>query len=261
VFVAPPTGFTINYNEPGGGAYQGLGVYNDAPANTTWNVFVQNAASGNALSSDGGSTLVTLTTVYGFDNGILNAGYQGSPCFIVQYEAGVNAANPGAGTAANPMGSFTFNDVPQGTYTLYVYSANYDGNRGSIISLAPVNHGIADGGINATRNVQSDHTCDTMVEGDNYVYFHDVVPDATGAIYGTYIANPAGALTGEGQIDGLQLTKAIVTIQVAGTNVIVTWSGGTLQSAPTLTSAWSNVAGTTPLTLPATGKAQFFRVY
>jgi uncharacterized protein YjdB len=265
VFVAPPTGFTINFNEPGEGAYQGLGVYDDAPSDTNWNVFAftadQEATSGFAVSSDGGSTLVTLSTDYGFDNGILNPAYQGSPCFIVQYEAGVNSGNPGAGTAANPMGSFTFNDVPQGSYTLYVYSANYDGNRGSIISLAPVNHGVADNGINATRNVQNDHTCDTMVEGDNYVYFRGVVPDATGAIYGTYIANPAGALTGEGQIDGLQLTKVMLSIRAAGTNVIVTWSGGTLQSAPTLTSAWSTVAGTSPLTLPATGAARFFRVY
>jgi uncharacterized protein YjdB len=260
-FVAGATGFTLNYNDPGDGPYQGLGVYADASTNTTWNVFVQNGTSPDASSSDGNTTLSTLSTVYGFDNGVYNSGYQGSPCFLVEYEAGVNSGAPGIGNAANPEGSFTFNDVPPGVYTLYVYSANYDGNRGSIISIAPANLGIADGGTNAARNVQSDHACDNMVEGDNYVYFHYVVPDAFGNINGTYIPNPAGALTGEGQIDALQLTKDIISIQPDGANVILTWEGGTLQSTTSLDVPWTNVTGTSPLTVSATGSAQFFRVY
>jgi len=266
VFVAPLTGFAVNYNDPGNGAYQGLGVYADAAANTNWNVFPfspnQNVTSGFAKSSDGGSTLVTLSADFGFDNGANNPGYQGSPCFIVEQEAGINGGAPGAGTAANPMGTFAFNDVPRGSYTLWVYSANYDGNRGSIIALAPANQGTADGGINATMNVQSDHTCDTMVEGDNYVFFHGVVPDATGTISGTFIPNPLGTLTGEGQINGLQLAKSLVKITAAGTNVTLTWSGGALQSSPSVSSpVWTNVVGTSPLTMPASGSAQFFRVW
>jgi hypothetical protein len=264
-FVAPATGFAVNYNCEENGAYKGLGVYPDAPANTNWNVFPAppGGTTGDAVASSGVSTLVTYSMNYGFDNGVNNVGYQGSPCFLVEAEAGINSGSPGIGTSSNPEGAFAFHDVPPGVYTLYVYSANYDGNRGSIISVGTANGGQADGGTNATVNVQSDHTCDTMVEGDNYVYFHDVVPDPTGTISGTYVPNPAGQLTGEGQIDGVQLVMDIANVQhAAGGNVTLTWTGGSLQSAPTVTGPWTTVNGASPLNVSTLGtQQQYFRVY
>jgi len=263
-FTPGSGGFAINYNDSGNGAYQGLGVYEDQPANTNWNLFPNPPGGTTAAGKDsaGSNTLTTLSMEYGFNNGASNPGAQGSPCFLVEYEAGVNANTPGAGTSANPMGTFTFHDVPPGVYTLYVYSANYDGNRGSVISLAAANGGQADGGTNATQNVQSDHSCDTMVEGDNYVFFHDVVPDANGTISGSYVPNPLGTLTGEGQIDALQLVLDQVTIQnEANGTVTLRWSGGTLQSAPSVTGPWTPVTGSSPQTVGATGQQQFYRVY
>ncbi|HEX3718874.1 MAG TPA: LamG-like jellyroll fold domain-containing protein [Verrucomicrobiae bacterium] len=268
-FVAPATGFAVNYNDGGqatgkAGAYQGLGAYMDAPANTNWNVWppAPGGTTGDAVASSGAASLVSFSIDFGFNNGVNNTGYQGNPCYLVEYEAGIDGTSPGAGTAANPMGTFSFNDVPQGVYTLYVYSANYDGNRGSIITLGADNGGEADGGTNATLNVQSDHTCDTMVEGDNYVFFRGVVPDSNGQISGSYIPNPNGTDTGEGQIDAVQLVLESVNIQrAAAGSVTLNWSGGSLQSANSLTGPWTAVTGTSPMTILATGTNQFFRVY
>jgi len=267
-FVAPASGFALNFNNAGNGPYAGLGAYPDAANNTNWNVFPNSGATTPpATNSAGGTTLSSLTLIYGFNNGANNGTANNQPCFLVEYESGINGGNPGIGTSANPMGSFQLNDVPQGAYSLYLYSANYDGNRGSVFDLSQANGGEADGGTNATTNVQSDHSCDTLVEGDNYVLFLNVTPDASGTISGTFIPNPNGQLTGEGQIDALQLVltpnRSTNTVQIAkgasGT-VIITWASGSLQSGPTVTGPWSAVTGTSPLTVTISGAQEFYRV-
>jgi hypothetical protein len=53
------------------------------------------------------------------------------------------------------------------------------------------------------------------------------------------------------------------TLSVAriGTNLVLTWAGGTLQEAADITGAWLNVAGaTSPLTVTPSGARKFYRV-
>ena len=63
-FVAPAGGFAINYNDGGqaagkAGAYQGLGAYADAPANTNWNVWppAPGGLTVDAVTSSGANSL------------------------------------------------------------------------------------------------------------------------------------------------------------------------------------------------------------
>jgi hypothetical protein len=59
----------------------------------------------------------------------------------------------------------------------------------------------------------------------------------------------------------LPTTQPTLTVGKSGTNVVITWSGGTLQSATVLTGPWANVPGnpTSPYTTAVTGRQQFFR--
>ncbi len=275
LFVPPASGvFTVNYSVGPNSAnpYAGQGAYSD-PGNDFWNLVpgTSGAASGLALSSASNTTLVTLTLNFGFNNtGLPNGNApNGSPGYLVASEDAVNGGAPGIGTQANPKGQFIVNDLPQGRYSLYIYAANFDGDRGSLFTLNSANGGVADRGIIATTNSSVNAVgavgagTDVFAEGDNYVLFHDVRPDPAGTITGTYIPNP-NPLTGqngEAPFNGLQLALHLISIvRAPGGNVIVTWSGGSLYSAPTVFGPWNPVAGTSPLTLPASGSVQFFRV-
>jgi hypothetical protein len=52
-----------------------------------------------------------------------------------------------------------------------------------------------------------------------------------------------------------------VSIGKSGTNVIISWTSGTLQSAPAVTGPWTDVPGspTSPYTTVISGTAEFFR--
>lgn len=207
--------------------YTGQGAFAD-PGNNSWNGFGGGfpgydnngfrlkALNGPNKTSSGGSTPVTLEVVYGFDNGGLpnfadGAGgntLQGTPAFITGQQAGVNSGSPGAGTATAPRGTFTLHHVPAGVYTLYLYGANYDNDRGTTFVLPG---GVAHNAVDSTLN---DHTAPgtsiTFGEGKNYVIFNNVTPDANGDIAGSYIPNPLDGvgnsnLSGEGSFNGLQL--------------------------------------------------------
>jgi hypothetical protein len=170
----------------------------------------------------------------------------------------------------------TINDLPQGKYELYIYSANYDGNRGSIFTLAPVNGGTADQGINSTQNGSilggnaiANGKC-SFAEGDNYVLFNDVVADATGTITVTYVAdtNNISGFSGEAPFDGFQAVRIAppqMSAQKQGnSNEVVSWSPsiGVLQSATNVLGPYSTILGaTSPYTNAISGVPyQFFRV-
>jgi len=266
-FVPPASGgFTLNFSvgPNSSNPYFGQGAYPDG-TNDFWNEVPGSSGttSGFALSSSSNATLSTFELIYGFNNGAVNSGQQGTPSYLVGTEDAVNGGSPGIGTASNPEGEFFIKNVPQGTYTLYIYGQNYDGNRGSIFTLAPANGGAADGGINSTAGAQSASGTVSLGEGTNYVFFHDVVPDATGTISGTYVPNPnPSLLQGEAPFNGLQLALHLIAVKpAAGGNVTVTWTGGSLYSSTNLLGTWTALTNTSPATLPATGSAQFFKVY
>lgn len=270
---APPPSLVVNYSVVNP-AYNGQGAFSD-PGHTNWNLFAGSGKPSNtALNSAGGSTLVTATLIYGFNNGSQNNVTNGTPSFLLSTEDAVNGGSPGIGTSGAPEGQLTINDLPQGSkYQLYLYSANYDDNRGSVFSLAAANPGVADlgsnGCVNSVITGSAEHGgTNRFAEGDNYVLFDDVVPDTNGAITVTYIPNPNGVLTGEAPFDGFQVIKIVPPkmsfLKQAVTNSIISWSPaiGILQSASSVTGAYSDVLGaTSPYTNDDTATPQqFFRV-
>jgi hypothetical protein len=240
-----------------------------------WNAVsgISGAATGLAFTSASNQTLVTATLDFGFNNGAGGNTTNGTPSWLLSYEDGVNTNFPGIGTAV-PEGQLTVNDLPKGAYKLYLYGANYDGDRGSIFTVAAANGGAADNGITGTingsiigLNAIANSVC-TFAEGDNYVLFTNVVTDATGAITVTYVPNPGGNLTGEAPFNGVQVVGAVVphtvmAIKFSGTKEVITWSPstGTLQSATVVTGPYTAIPGaTSPYTNTVSAAQQYFRV-
>jgi hypothetical protein len=260
-----------------GTPYIGQGAYSDPPSNNVWNPFPQasGTASTLATNSAGGQTLVTASLIYGFNNGAAGA-TNGTPGYLESYEDAVNTGNVGIGNAATPEGQLTINDLPQGTYTLYLYGANYDGDRGSIFSVNPINGGAALGGTNATQNgsvnglgAVAANKC-TFALGDNYVVFTNVVADAFGDIIVTYVpdTNTLSGNTGEAPLNGFQAIRTSVSpptlaIQASGGNVSITWTpiAGVLQSATNIQGTFTDLpSATSPYVTNTTAPQLYFRV-
>ena len=188
-------------NNNGIGTFTGLGAAPDAATNTKWNGIPAapgGTTSGN-VDSSGAATPVTFTIKDGFDNGAVTATDQGTPRFLLGNEAGVNGATP--------LGTFSLNNVPAGTYQVYLYGSNFDHNRGTTFTL--------DSGTPDTTSLGStlNTTIDSYVLGGNYVVFNNVVP-VGGVISGTYVPNPLDGvgnsnLAGEGSFNGIQLVSAV----------------------------------------------------
>lgn len=278
-FVTPASGFTVNFAvAPGSTAsevYNGQGAYSD-PGNNLWNPFpgTPGVPTGLAFTSASNQTLVTATLDYGFNNGANGNTTNGTPSWLLSYEDAVNAGSPGIGGTTNPEGQLIIHDLPQGAYKLYIYGANYDGDRGSIFTFDPTNGGVADGGTNSTlngsiigENAIANGVC-TFAEGDNYVFFTNVVADPTGAITMYYVPNPSGFLTGEAPFNGVQIVGNVVVhpalaIQKSGTAEILTWTPniGVLQSSTNVLGPYVSITGSTsPYTNSISGAQEFFRV-
>jgi hypothetical protein len=153
---------------------------------------------GNA-NSNGTLSPVTLSLNYGFDNGNITGATQGTPSQVFSEAAVVNGANP--------TGTFTLSNVPAGSYNLFLYGANFDGNRGAAFT---VSSGSALGGLTSTLNPNGaggGGPLTSYVLGVSYVEFTGVVPDGLGNITGTWgaVTNPTSGLSGEGDFNGLQL--------------------------------------------------------
>jgi hypothetical protein len=221
--------------------------------------------AGNATSA-GALSPVTLSINYGFDNGANPGTVQGTPSWIFGQAACVNGNSPGAGTAANPMGVATLQNVPAGIYSLYLYAANYDNNRGASFAVSsgtPVN------GVTNAFNSGVGSPANSFVLGQTYVQFSGVSPDPSGNITITWsaVSNPGTGFAGEGNFNGLQLVAAaqppVLSITNSGGNVIISWSptGGTLLAATNVAGPYTNVIGTTsPVTNAISGPAMFYRV-
>lgn len=166
-------------------------------------------SSGNATSA-GLFSGITLSVSYGFNNGANGGTTQGQPSWILSRAAVVNGSNPGVGTAANPLGSFTLQNVPAGNYALFLYGANYDNSRGASFSIT-TGGGTAVGGITSTINANTGGPANTFVLGQTYVEYLGVSPDGSGTISGTWgtVSNPLSGLSGEGDFNGLQLVALV----------------------------------------------------
>jgi hypothetical protein len=278
-FVPPPSGLVVNFAvAPGGTAadvYYGQGAYSD-PGNNYWNAVpgTSGTSTGLAYNSASNLTLVAASFIFGFNNGADTDTTNGTPSWLLSYEDAVNASSPGIGTAAAPEGQLTVSDLPQGSYTVYLYGANYDGDRGSTFTLASDNGGGAFGGTNSTLNglvlgesAIVNGVC-SFAFGDNYVDFTNVVTDPFGTITVMYVPNPnpLSGFSGEAPFNGVQIIGTVVptlAIEHSGANVIINWgpAGAALQSAPSVTGPYTTIAGATaPYTNTTSTTMQFYRV-
>jgi hypothetical protein len=158
---------------------------------------------GNAWS-DGTISPISLTMNYiAGDNGAMGGVSQGTPSFVLSHAALVQGTD---------IGTFTLNHVPAGTYNLFLYGANFDGDRGAAFT---VSSGTALNGITKTNNpnvTPNGSAQNTFALGVTYVEFTGVTPNANGVISGTWAAvtNTISGQSGEGDFNGLQLQQVPV---------------------------------------------------
>lgn len=172
-----------------------------ASGTTLFNPTISGAPDTGNATSAGTISPVTLSATYGFDNGANGTAVQGSPAWILNHAAVSNGPNA--------LETFVLHNVPAGSYSLYLYGANFDNNRGTAFA---VDSGTANNGISATLNDQSASPANTFVEGANYVIFNDVTPNAAGDITITATPNPQDGvgnsnLIGEVDVNGIQLVS------------------------------------------------------
>jgi hypothetical protein len=273
---AAPSSLVVNFAvvpNSTGAAYAGQGAYSD-PGNNVWNAFPQASGTSTALASNsaGGLTLVTASLIYGFNNGAGGA-TQGTPGYLESYEDAVNTGSPGIGNATTPEGQLTLADLPQGSYSLYLYGANYDGDRGSIFAASS---GAALGGTNETQNGSVNGTgavagnrC-TFALGDNYVIFTNVTTDVFGDITVTYVpdTNALSGNSGEAPFNGVQVIKTSITgptltINASGSTAVVSWTPptGVLQASTNLPGNFTDIVGaSSPFTTNLLSNQLYFRV-
>ena len=207
----------INFDVPGGAGavnYSGQGAYSD-PGNNYWNPVVGGGTTGatNRLSDGITASSITLTSQLGGTYG--TQGTQGTPAALQQPYQYNNAV----------LRTDTLNNVPAGTYNLYLYGINNDGTRGTTFTVStPVMAPITQSTFNTPASLT------TFVPGADYVIFSNIVVGAVGTIAFTWTANPNVIHVGndEGDFNALQLafvsTNTVVTNSVGpnfGPNVLV----------------------------------------
>src|SRR5580692_392193 len=118
----------INFDVPGGAGaanYSGQGAYSD-PGNNFWNSIAggHTTPATNLLSDGVTASPITLTSQLGGTYG--TQGTQGTPAALQQpYEYN-----------SSVLRTDTLNNVPAGTYNLYLYGINNTGTRGTIFTVS-----------------------------------------------------------------------------------------------------------------------------
>lgn len=215
--------------------------------------------TGNATSA-GTISPIRVSLTYGFDNGANGGVAQGQPSWILSHAAVVNGANP--------LGSVTLSNVPNGTYNLYLYGANFDGTRGASFTIT-TGGGTAVGGITNTINPNAAPTgsaLNAFVLGVTYVEFTNVVP-VGGVISANWgpVSNPNSGLSGEGDFNGLQLVRvppdyALDLDGVSAQVVINSNASLTLSNQLTL-EAWINPTDASLATILSRGDGEYLNDY
>ncbi len=205
---APTTVTVINFDVPGGVSgsvnYSGQGAYSDAGHNY-WNAVVTTSpytTSGGLLSDGTTASSITLTATYGAGGGGV---YTGDPQGANGTPSGLFAPFEDNKTSASNTN--TLNNVPAGTYSLYLYGDNADdADRGTTFTVWTASTSATS---LSTVNLLAD--ANTFVKGVNYVVFTNLVLTSTGTINIKWTANTAATDTfnpqTEGMFNGLQLVS------------------------------------------------------
>ncbi len=253
--TAHSSGVAVNFSADavGLGAYAGQGAYTDPSSTPFWNTFPAGGmASGLANDSSNNPTLTTFTlSAYSYYSWF---GGGGPPV----------ATDPDymlGGFAHGVTLTYSYNNVPPGIYNLYIYAqGGYGSWRGGTFSLGAGNGGGAHNGISSAQNNGTDP--DAFIEGQNYVQFTNVMPDAFGNITINQTAPPLTA--GEADFNGIQLVQGGVPIlnwSHTGSGLILNWSVGTLLQADNVTGPWTTATGVTAgVPIPTTAPKRFYRL-
>jgi len=207
----------INFDVPGGaggGNYSGQGVHSD-PGNNYWNPIALNGTTTGGLLSDGVTpsaitvTAPNLNTYAGNNFG----GATGSELLF----------NPFAYSESSY--TLTLNNVPAGTYNLYLYGMNGSGGGGSTEFTV--------GGISITNIYNTDAT--TFVQGTDYGVISNIVLASVGTItIGAAATGLGSGQPNEVDFNGLQLATVAfspsIGLQPTSASVIV---GQSVQLAAT----------------------------
>jgi len=215
----------INFDVPGGAGaanYSGQGAYPD-PGNNYWNPIVGGGTTGatNRLSNGVTHSPITLTSQLGGTYGVQGA--QGTPAALQQpyeYNNGV-------------LRTDTLNNVPAGTYNLYLYGINNTGTRGTIFTVStPVMAPISQGTVNTPASLTN------FAQGADYVIFSNVVAGAAGTITFTWVGNPNVILAGnnEGDLNALQLVF-VSTNTIAGNPALPNFGPNVFVFNPSMSAA------------------------
>ena len=200
---------TVNFDVPGGLGgfnYSGQGAYSD-PGHDYWNAFVNNDTTSTGFMSDGVTpSPITLTDA---SPGSYNPG-QGAQGTVAGLESPF-ANNNGNGSTVTD----TLNDVPAGTYNLFLYGKNDDAgdaNRGTTFTTSV---GTKSYGTKSTVNSMTT----SFTRGNDFVEFTNIVVGAGGVITFTYGPNQAATATfnpqNEGDFNGLQIVSLSLSTTLA----------------------------------------------
>ena len=201
VAPAASANLIVNFNSPGteGFNYVGQGAYSD-PGDNHWNTFVQNGTTGSGATklSNGTATTISMTET--------NAGGG-------FFEGNANGLLDTWDIAKNATATFRINNLPSGTYTLYIYGVNGDygdfnsgGGRATQYAITSLNGNTV--GLPASE-FDTGNTNLSFSEGNNYVVFTNLTLPSGGSISGTYVGIQNGDANSpsdtEGQLNGLQI--------------------------------------------------------
>jgi len=208
-----PPGLVVNFDVPGGAGetnYAGYGAYPDLTGHTFWNPVVQvvgNGATTAPSTNSDGVTTSPVTLALDIDLYSDPSGAQYGPYATYDNSAGAPANTPEAlesdylyvqnsftPTQATNTITNTLNNVPAGTYNLYLY-----GNDGGVIG----GYGGYSNDWGTSFTVYSDVTSATtlstsnspalaanhFIQGGDYVVFSNIVVGAGGIITFSYTAN------------------------------------------------------------------------
>ncbi len=234
----------MNFDVPGSVSgftnYSGQGAYPDA-GNNVWNPIVANGTTGAGSYSNGTASPITLTVA---DDTVYAGGGQGANGTPAGLDGPFATATTGAKTG-------TLNNVPAGTYSLYLYGSNggfYD--RGTTFTV----------GTTSASTVNSTAGSTAFIQWDNYVVIPNiVVGTGGGAITFTYQANSSVEYHGtapntEGDFNGLQL---VATPALANT-IVPSLSVWTAHNDNNRSGANLNEASLTPANVNSTNFGLLF---
>jgi hypothetical protein len=255
-----PAGLIINFDVAGGVGstnYNGFGAYPDAAGHTYWNPVTGITGTTPAGTNSDGATVSTVTLTVnasGFNNGDYSP--YGSHNNFTNNIAGTLTNTPVAlvgsylyvgntftpGPAINTITN-TLNNVPAGTYNIYVYGNNGgnaggpggNGQQNDQGTVFTVSSDTTSATSLMTTNQTASLTSNTLIQGADYVVFSNVVNSTSGGtITVSWTANTAvssldyAGPNSQGVFNGLQLVSVVAAAagpRPTAINSLLTGSG------------------------------------